>query len=72
MYMLDTNMCIYVINERDPALLEHFEAHAGSLCVSSISYAELAYGVAHSGRIKHNQRELAAFVKDLEILPFDT
>jgi len=70
MFMLDTNMCIYVINERDPTLCEQFVAHAGSLCVSSISYAELVYGVAHSGRVKRNERELAAFVKDLDILPF--
>ena len=70
MFMLDTNMCIYVINERDPALREQFVEHAGSLCASSISYAELVYGVVHSRRIKHNERELAAFVKDLDILPF--
>jgi len=82
MFMLDTNMCIYVINERDPSLCEQFVAQAGSLCVSSISYAELVYGVVHfsyaelvygvvhSRRVKHNERELAAFVKDLEILPF--
>jgi len=70
MFMLDTNMCIYVINKRDPALREQFVEHAGSLCVSSISYAELAYGVVHSRRVKHNERELAAFVKDLDILPF--
>lgn len=68
--MLDTNMCIYVINERDPALREQFEEHADSLFVSSISYAELVYGVVHSRRVNHNERELAAFVKDLDILPF--
>jgi tRNA(fMet)-specific endonuclease VapC len=71
MFMLDTNMCIYVINERDPSLSRHFEAHADALCISSICFAELAYGVAHSGRVKDNRRELAAFVKDLAILPFD-
>lgn len=71
MFMLDTNMCIYVINERDPGLSRHFEVHADTLCISSICFAELSYGVAHSGRVKHNQRELTAFVKDLAILPFD-
>jgi len=70
MFMLDTNMCIYVINERDPSLCEQFMAHAGALCVSSISYAELVYGVIHSRRVKHNERELVAFVKDLDVLPF--
>ena len=56
MFMLDTNMCIYVINERDPALREQFVEHAGSLFISSISYAELVYGVVHSRRVKHNER----------------
>ena len=70
MFMLDTKMCIYVINERDPALREQFVEHAGSLFISSISYAELVYGVVHSRRVKHNERELAAFVKDLDMLPF--
>jgi tRNA(fMet)-specific endonuclease VapC len=71
MFMLDTNMCIYVINERDPKLSQHFEAHADTLCISSICLAELEYGVAHSERVTDNRRELADFVKDLDILPFD-
>ncbi len=31
MYMLDTNICIYVINERDDALRVHFEAHSAEI-----------------------------------------
>ena len=69
--MLDTNICIYVINERDDALRNVFEVNASEICISSITYAELAYGVAHSKRKKHNERELTAFIKDLEILVFD-
>lgn len=71
MFMLDTNVCIYLINKRDAALRERFESHAGDICISSITYAELCYGVAHSKRISRNRRELEAFRVDLDILSFD-
>lgn len=71
MFMLDTNICIYLINERDEALRERFEANAREICISSITYAELCYGVAHSARTTQNARELEAFRIDLDILPFD-
>ena len=71
MFMLDTDMCIYLINEHDEALRERFEANAAAVVVSSITYAELCYGVAHSERIERNARELEAFCHDLDILPFD-
>ncbi len=72
MFMLDTNICVYVMNESDPALRDHFVLNTGSLCISSIAYAELSYGVVHSRRVKHNQHELRIFVKDLDVLPFGT
>lgn len=72
MFMLDTDLCIYLINERDAALKEKFEANAGDICISSITYAELCFGVAHSTRVERNSRELDAFRLDLDILPFDT
>ncbi len=72
MFMLDTDLCIYLINERNAALKEQFEASAGDICISSITYAELCFGVAHSTRVERNSRELAAFCLDLDILPFDT
>ena len=71
MFMLDTNICIYLINERDEALRERFEANAREIRISSITYAELCYGVAHSARTTQNARELEAFRIDLDILPFD-
>ena len=46
--MLDTNICIYVINECDEELLERFEKHAAQICISSVTYTELCYGVANS------------------------
>ena len=71
MFMLDTDMCIYLINERDEALRETFDTNAAGVCISSITYAELCFGVAHSARVEENARELEAFCLDLDILPFD-
>ena len=71
MFMLDTDMCIYLINERDRALREKFESNARAICISSITYAELCFGAAHSARVDDNMRELEAFCLDLDILPFD-
>ena len=68
--MLDTNICISVINERDHGVLERFEEHSARICISSITYAELCYGVVNSAHIERNTRELDAFRLDLEILPF--
>ena len=70
MYMLDTNICIYVINQRDEALRERFEEHAAEICISSITCAELWYGVSNSGRVEENRRMLEGFLHDLAVLPF--
>ena len=71
MFMLDTDICIYLINERDAALRGKFESNANAICISAITYAELCFGAAHSARVEENARELAAFCLDLEVLPFD-
>ena len=71
MYMLDTNICIYLINRRDANLRGRFEAHAAEICISSITYAELCYGVANSALVEQNTRELASFRLDLDILAFE-
>ena len=71
MFMLDTDMCIYLINERNEALRDKFEVNATDICISSITYAELCFGVAHSAYVERNARELEAFCLDLDVLPFD-
>lgn len=44
-YMLDTNIAIYVIKRRPVELLDVFNQHAGQMCISSITLAELLHGV---------------------------
>ena len=70
MFMLDTDICIYLINERDGTLRRKFESNARAICISSITYAELCYGAAHSARVEENFRELEEFSLGLDIVPF--
>ncbi len=70
-YLLDTNICIYIINSRPPQVLARFRREEiGAIAISSVSAAELAYGVIKSGS-ERNQRALEMFLSPLEILPFD-
>ena len=71
MILLDTNICIHVINARPPAVLERFRQHRmGEIGVCSVVAVELAYGVAKSGSTR-NRQALEMFLAPLVILPFD-
>lgn len=70
-YLLDTNICIYIINRKPAGVFQHFEGlHVGDIAISSITGAELAYGVAKSGSTR-NQQALEKFLAPLDIIPFD-
>ena len=70
-YLLDTDICIYIINERPPRVLDRFRKHAvGNLGISSITASELAYGVAKSGSAK-NRTALEGFMLPLEVAQYD-
>jgi len=71
MYMLDTNICIYVINRRPLEILEKFESLAhDSLCISVVTRAELQYGVEKSSNPGRNQRILDQFLLLLIEIPW--
>ena len=71
MILLDTNICIHVINAKPPAVLERFRQHRmGEIGLSSVVAAELAYGVAKSCSAR-NRQALEMFLAPLIILPFD-
>lgn len=69
-YMLDTNICIYVMKVYPPTVLEKFNALAEQLCISSITLGELHYGAEKSARRETNLRAIAEFAARLEVLPF--
>ena len=71
-YMLDTNICIYLIKQKPPKVLKHFKFHAiGDIGLSSITLAELRYGVSKSRHVERNQQALDEFILPLEIADFD-
>jgi tRNA(fMet)-specific endonuclease VapC len=70
-FMLDTNICIYAIKQRPPEVLAALRAQeVAGLGLSSVTVAELAFGVAKSGSAR-NQRALEQFLEPLEIADFD-
>jgi tRNA(fMet)-specific endonuclease VapC len=68
--MLDTNIAIYVIKHRPISALETFNRHAGYLCMSSITLAELFHGAEKSAKPDHNLRLIEDFVSRLFILDY--
>jgi tRNA(fMet)-specific endonuclease VapC len=71
MILLDTNICIYIINTRPPQVLARFHQYRmGEIGLSGVVAAELAYGVAKSGSAR-NREALEMFLAPLEIMPFD-
>ena len=71
MILLDTNICIYIIRRKPDEVLRHFQQyHPGEIGISSITLAELQYGVAKSQAQKRNAEALSEFLISFEILPF--
>ncbi len=71
-WLLDTNICIYVIKRRPPHVLERFRrADVSSIGISSITFSELMFGAAKSSRPEQNRFALTQFVAPLEIVPYD-
>lgn len=69
-YMLDTNIAIYVIKRRPVDLLGVFNQHAGQMCISSITLAELLHGVEKSSMPDRNLLQVEDFVSRLEVLSY--
>jgi tRNA(fMet)-specific endonuclease VapC len=71
-YMLDTNICIYVMKNYPPKLLGKFNALAEQLCISSVTLGELHYGAEKSARRADNLMAIEHFTARLDVLAFDT
>lgn len=70
-YMLDTNICIYVMKRKPENVLKCFQEELdGGLCISSVTLAELEYGMKHSSAPVKNKRALLRFLAPISILPF--
>ena len=71
-YMLDTNICIYIIKNKPKKVIIELKRHKPSeICVSAITYAELTYGVEKSMAVEKNRLALALLFSNIEVLNFD-
>ena len=69
MYMLDTDTCIYIIKRRPPAVRRRLDGiPIGEAVVSSVTAAELHYGVCQSARVDANLQELERFLEFVNVL----
>ena len=71
-YMLDTNICIYLIKHKPPQVFEKLQEHnPDEICISAITYAELVHGVEKSKAVERNRLALTILLSNIEILDFD-
>ncbi len=72
MYLLDTNVCIHLLNNRHSLIKEHFRRSSPSdIALCSVVKAELLFGARHSKRVETNLQLLNHFFAPLNSLPFD-
>ena len=72
MYLLDTNICIYIINKKPKQVIEKLETlDTTEVKLSSIALAELEYGATKSAYPAKNRKALEQFKCPFEIIPFD-
>ncbi len=71
-YMLDTNICIYAMKNKPEKVLQRLKQEIDNeVCISSITLAELEYGMKHSSNPAKNEQALLRFLLPLTILPFN-
>ena len=71
-FLLDTNICIYIIKKNPIVVFDKFRSlSVGSIGISSITLAELQFGIMKSSNPAKNQEALDKFLTPLEILDFD-
>lgn len=70
-YMLDTNICIYMIKRKPANVIERLrQSRISQVGISTITLSELEYGVAKSIKPEQNQFALAQFLASMEILSY--
>jgi len=71
-YMLDTNICIYVIKHKPVTVFQKLQnINPEDVCISSVTYAELVHGVEKSAAVEKNRLALSMLLANMEILDFD-
>ena len=69
-YLLDTNICIYVIKRRPELVLDRFNENAAHLAISSITLAELLHGAEKSSQPQRTLAVVEDFCSRLDVLDY--
>lgn len=70
-YLLDTNICIYIIKKKPAEVFEKFKTLTiGDVGISSITLAELQFGIEKSSNPEKNREALEKFLTPIEILDY--
>lgn len=70
-YLLDTNIIIYTIKNRPQAVRQAFTKYQGQMAISTVTWAELVFGVERSSRPEKNQADIDSMAARLDVLKFD-
>ena len=71
-HMLDTNICIYIMNRRPLEVIRRFKQFdVGDIGISSITVSELYYGVNKSQNPEKNLQRLTDFLMPFDVIPYD-
>lgn len=72
MFLLDTNVCIHILNNSSPPVIARLRTRvANDIHLCSVVKAELLHGAYHSIRVAENLRTLERFFAPFPCLPFD-
>lgn len=72
LYMLDTNICIYLMKHQPPEVARRFAmCKVGDVVMSAITFAELEYGVCVSANAETERATLAFLIEAIPVAPFD-
>ena len=71
-YMLDTNMCIYLMKNQPEQVAKRFATcFVGDVVMSAITFAELDYGVSVSSNPEQEMNNLNRLINLIQVMPFD-
>lgn len=70
-YLIDTNICIYIMNNRPHEVIQKFrEVGVGEIGISSITVSELYYGASKSRQVSKNMHRVDEFLTPFEIFSY--
>ena len=73
-FMLDTNICIYLMKHQPPEVRERFaQCFVGDIVISAVTLAEFEFGIASSSTAaqESNRSALESLLEDIMVVPFD-